>query len=47
MDAVHHILHLALSVHTPGHIEEMVDADNVTSLHWYNEVSDTLDTNDA
>lgn len=47
VDAVHHLLHLALSVHTAGHIEEIVDADYVTGLHWYNEVSDTLDDNDA
>ena len=47
VDAVHYMLHLALSVHTTGLIEELVDANYVTGLPWYNGMPDILDGSDA
>lgn len=41
-DAVHHILLLALRVHTTGDIDEVVDGDYVTGMPWYHGLSDVL-----
>lgn len=35
VNAVHHMLHLALSVHTTHQIDHMLSSDYVSSLNWY------------
>lgn len=39
LDAVHHMLHFSLLVHTAGSLDEVADSEYVQHLEWYDEIS--------